>query len=114
MQSAMYSASAGPCLNPWPEPPPKSHHEGRSGWRPKRKCESDDRSYWQTRVPITFQYAEESDAGPYPIPADAPIEGGPKGTGDRHVIVLDRDEWRLYEVFNAFPDGRGGWRSWAR
>src|SRR5436853_2576929 len=66
----------------------------------------------QKRVPVRFvEYAEESDAGPYPIPPDAPIEGGPKGTGDRHVIVLDRDNWRLYEMFNAFADGRGGWRA---
>jgi len=65
----------------------------------------------QKRVPVRFvEYAEESDAGPYPIPSDAPIEGGPKGTGDRHVIVLDRDEWRLYEVFNAFPEANGAWR----
>ncbi len=65
----------------------------------------------QKRVPITFTVPEESDPGPYPIPADAPIEGGPKSTGDRHVIVLDRDNWRLWEVFNAFPDGRGGWKA---
>jgi hypothetical protein len=65
----------------------------------------------QKRVPVTFQYADESDAGPYPIPANAPIEGGPDGKGDRHVIVLDRDNWRLYELYNAFPDGSGGWRA---
>ena len=61
---------------------------------------------------IAFTEApDESDPGPYPIPRDAPIEGGPKGTGDRHVIVLDRDSWILYELFNAFPDGKGGWRA---
>jgi hypothetical protein len=65
----------------------------------------------QKKVPVTFKYAEESDAGPYPIPQDAPIEGGPKGTGDRHIIVLDRDNWKLYEVHNAFPDGKGGWKT---
>lgn len=65
----------------------------------------------QPRVPVTFTYAEESDRGPYPIPPDAPIEGGPKGTGDRHVIVLDRDTWQLWELFNAFPDGKGGWKA---
>ena len=62
----------------------------------------------QKRVPVTFDpYADESDPGPYPIPPDAPIEGGPDGDGDRHVIVLDRDSWTLYEVFNSFPDGKG-------
>ena len=44
--------SAGPCLNPWPEPPPTSHQSGRSGWRATRKCVSGVRSYWQTRAPM--------------------------------------------------------------
>jgi hypothetical protein len=65
----------------------------------------------QKKVPVSFKWADESDPGPYPIPPNAPIEGGPKGTGDRHIIVLDRDNWKLYEVFNAFPDGKGGWRA---
>jgi hypothetical protein len=64
----------------------------------------------QRKVPVTFKDAAESDPGPYPIPPNAPIEGGPKGTGDRHVLVLDRDSWTLYEIFNAFPDGKGGWK----
>ena len=53
----------------------------------------------------------ESDPGPYPIPQDAPIEGGPNGDGDRHVLVLDRDAGTLFELFNAFPDGNGGWKA---
>src|SRR5262245_8136212 len=65
----------------------------------------------QPRVPVTFTYADESDPGPYPIPPDAPIEGGPHGKGDRHVLVLDRDTWMLWELFNAFPDGKGGWKA---
>jgi hypothetical protein len=67
----------------------------------------------QGRVPITFtDYGDESDPGPYPVPADAPIEGGNAGTGDRHVIVLDRDNWKLYELFSAFPESGGaGWRA---
>ena len=66
----------------------------------------------QPKVPVTFtEAAEESDPGPYPIPRDAPIEGGPKGTGDRHILVLDRDNWMLYELFNSFPDGKGGWKA---
>ena len=64
----------------------------------------------QTRVPVTFTYSDESDAGPYPVPPDAPIEGGPNGTGDRHILVLDRDTWKLWELFNAFPDGKG-WKA---
>ena len=68
----------------------------------------------QPKVPLTFEYADESDPGPYPIPADAPIEGGPQADadGDRHVLVLDRDNLKLYEVFTAFPDGKA-WRAGA-
>ena len=63
----------------------------------------------QPAVPVAFTYADESDPGPYPIPANAPIEGGPSSSGDRHILVLDRDARRLYEVFAAYPDGIGGW-----
>lgn len=62
------------------------------------------------RVPVTFDYADESDPGPYPIPHDAPIEGGPSSDGDRHILVLDRDNWMLYELFAAYPEG-DGWRA---
>jgi hypothetical protein len=65
----------------------------------------------QEKVPVEFTYADESDAGPYPVPAGAPIEGGPNGDGDRHVLVLDRDGSQLWELFNAFPDGNGGWKA---
>ena len=54
-------------------------------------------------VGVTFDYADESDPGPYPIPADAPIEGGAASSGDRHVLVIDRDHWKLYELFAAYP-----------
>jgi hypothetical protein len=62
------------------------------------------------RVPVAFDYADESDPGPYPIPHDAPIEGGPSSDGDRHILVLDRDNWMLYELFAAYPAG-DGWRA---
>jgi hypothetical protein len=62
----------------------------------------------QGRVPITFTaYGDESDPGPYPVPSNAPVEGGPNGTGDRHVIIIDRDNWKLYELYRAFPNGSG-------
>jgi hypothetical protein len=54
-------------------------------------------------VSVTFDYADESDPGPYSIPADAPIEGGAASGGDRHVLVIDRDHWKLYELFAAYP-----------
>jgi len=54
-------------------------------------------------VSVTFDYAAESDPGAYPIPVGAPIEGGSSSTGDRHVLVIDRDNWKLYELFAAYP-----------
>ncbi len=61
----------------------------------------------QPKVPVKFEYADESDPGPYPIPPDPPVEGGPNGQGDRHVLIVDRDNWKLYELFYTFkkPDG---------
>lgn len=58
-------------------------------------------------VPVSFQYADESDPGPYPVPAGAPIEGGAASQGDRHILVIDRDNWKLYELFAAYPSGVG-------
>jgi hypothetical protein len=64
----------------------------------------------QPRVPVSFDYADESDPGPYPIPPDAPIEGGPSAGGDRHVLVVDVDHWMLYELFDAHPvNGGASW-----
>jgi hypothetical protein len=62
------------------------------------------------RVPVHFQYADESDRGPYPIPRNAPIEGGPSASGDRHVIVIDRETCTDYELYAAYPHGGGA--SW--
>jgi hypothetical protein len=59
------------------------------------------------RVPVHFQYALESDRGPYPIPKNAPIEGGRNSTGDRHVIVVDRGTCTDYELFDARPHNGG-------
>ncbi len=57
----------------------------------------------QPKVPVSFDYADESDPGPYPIPSDAPIEGGPASTGDRHVLVVDTSTCNLYELYDAHP-----------
>jgi hypothetical protein len=66
----------------------------------------------QRRVPVSFDYADESDRGPYPIPPNAPVEGGRSSDGDRHVIVVDRGRCRLYELFAAYPlDGGRRWRA---
>jgi len=65
-------------------------------------------------VAVTFDYADESDPGPYPIPAGAPIEGGAAASGDRHVLVIDRDHWKLFELFAAYPvAGSASWTAGA-
>jgi hypothetical protein len=63
----------------------------------------------QRKVPVHFDYADESDPGPYPIPAKPPIEGGPSSDGDRHVLVVDRDTCRLYETWSTYPNDDGSW-----
>ncbi len=62
------------------------------------------------RAAVRFRTADESDPGTYPVPPDAPVEGGPRGEGDRHVLIVDRDRGTLYELFSARPDPDGrGW-----
>ena len=65
----------------------------------------------QARVAVTFDYYNESDPGPYPIPEDAPIEGGAGSEGDRHVLIVDRENWKLYELFAAYPQANGTWHA---
>jgi hypothetical protein len=63
----------------------------------------------QPKVPIKFTaYGSESNPGPYPVPAHAPIEGGGKnGHGDKHVLVVQEGSCTLYEMFDAHRRGRG-------
>jgi len=64
----------------------------------------------QGKVPVSFYYSAQSDPGPYPVPPNAPVEGGSDGDGDRHVLVIDRDNWKLYELFDARPvNGGASW-----
>jgi hypothetical protein len=65
----------------------------------------------QPKVSVTFDYDDESDAGPYPIPPDAPIEGGADSDGDRHILILESTNCVLYELFAAYPQGDGTWRA---
>jgi hypothetical protein len=65
----------------------------------------------QHKVRVAFEYAAESDKGPYPIPANVAIEGGRNADGDRHALVVDRDRCRLYELFALYPAAGGGWRA---
>jgi hypothetical protein len=70
----------------------------------------------QTKIPVLFRandydgnYGSESDAGPYPIPLTAPIEGNGAG-GDSHVLAVDLDNKVLYEMYNARA-GANGWEA---
>ncbi|HMN30797.1 MAG TPA: hypothetical protein PKE45_21770 [Caldilineaceae bacterium] len=65
----------------------------------------------QPKVTVTFNYDDESDVGPYPIPPDPPIEGGPNSDGDRHILMVDRDNCLLYELFAAYPQTDGTWEA---
>jgi hypothetical protein len=65
----------------------------------------------QARVPISFYYDDESDPGPYPIPDNPPIEGGPNSDGDRHILILDEDNCILYEIYDAYPEEDGSWEA---
>jgi hypothetical protein len=58
------------------------------------------------RTRVSFQYASESDKGPYPIPAQPRIEGG----SDRHMLLVERGSCRLFELFAAQRQG-SGWRA---
>lgn len=62
------------------------------------------------RVPVSFHYAGQSDGHLYPLPRNVPIQGGPRSSGDRHVIVVNRDTCIDYELFSAYP--RNGGRRW--
>ncbi len=67
----------------------------------------------QPGVDVSFRYADESDPGPYPIPEDAPIEGGPDPAedSDSHVLVVERDSCTLHELFAAEPRGGDTWEA---
>ncbi len=55
---------------------------------------------------VRFTWPAESDAGPYPVPRNAKIEGG----NDRHLIVVDKSKCRLYELYDVRRT-RKGWRA---
>jgi hypothetical protein len=55
-------------------------------------------------------FASDSEPGPMPIPSNALIEGYPKpGSGDRHLLVLEKDGCWLYELYNAALNKNGSW-----
>jgi hypothetical protein len=54
------------------------------------------------KVHVSFDYADESDPGPYPIPAGVEIER----SGDRHAVIVDSSTCTLYELYAL--ERRGG------
>jgi len=68
----------------------------------------------QRRLPIHYTaFGDESDKGPFPIPARAPVEGGQRSDGDRHVLTVDRSSCTLFELGRAFfiASGRDHWNA---
>jgi hypothetical protein len=63
----------------------------------------------QAKVAVSFEYEDECDPGPYPIPPNPLIEGGPNSDGDRHILIVDRDNCVLYEMWNSWPQSDGTW-----
>jgi hypothetical protein len=56
---------------------------------------------------VRFEYADESDKGPYPIPKTVHIEGGAQSGGDRHALLLDKSSCKLYELYALRKSGAG-------
>lgn len=61
----------------------------------------------QTKVKVSFRYASESDPGPYPIPSNPLIEAG----SDKHMIMVDTANRKLYELYNATKNSDGSWKA---
>ena len=62
----------------------------------------------QPKLPVPFSEPGESDPGPYPIPANAPVEAG----SDRHVLAVQEGTCRLYELYAA-SFGSGTWSAYS-
>jgi hypothetical protein len=68
----------------------------------------------QAKLPVNYTaYGDESDPGPFPVPAGAPVEGGNGSDGDRHVLVVDNSSCMLYELYRAFyvPTPKPHWNA---
>ncbi len=61
----------------------------------------------QPKFYVDFDYDDESDLGPYPIPPNPPIEGG----SDSHILMVDKDNCKLYELYAAYYDPTYGWQA---
>ena len=68
----------------------------------------------QPRLPVNYTaYGDESSPGPFPVPSGARVEGGNGSDGDRHVLTVDKDSCKLYELYRAFyvPKPRPHWNA---
>ncbi|HEX9063226.1 MAG TPA: hypothetical protein VF941_23885, partial [Clostridia bacterium] len=61
----------------------------------------------QAKVNVTFDYADESDQGPYPVPENPLIEAG----DDRHLLILQQGTNTLYELYDAQKNSNGSWNA---
>ena len=59
----------------------------------------------QAKRTVSFEYGDESDPGPYPVPDNPLIESG----SDHHLLIIDRDTKMLYELFAAEKQADGSW-----
>ncbi|MGA9795969.1 MAG: hypothetical protein WBQ17_10600 [Rhizomicrobium sp.] len=71
----------------------------------------------KNQMPVQIRittFKNQSDPGPFAVPQDAPVEGykpnGNKFGGDRHVLVIDKHNDRLYEMWRAFLQSDGSWK----
>jgi hypothetical protein len=60
------------------------------------------------RVKLTFDYADQSDKGPYPLPREVKLEHG----GDHHALMIDRSSCKLYEVYALHGKRAGSGAVW--
>jgi hypothetical protein len=58
-------------------------------------------------VHVSFEYADQSNPGPYPLTATTPIEGGQDASGDRHAIMVNPATCTLYELYDATYSSKG-------
>ncbi len=67
----------------------------------------------QPKQTVSFEYPDESDPGPYPIPAMPLLEGGPKASleSDRHILMIDYDRKLLYELFHCVQQSDAKWKA---
>lgn len=67
----------------------------------------------QSKQTVEFEYPDESDAGPYPIPENPPLEGGPNAPldSDRHILMVDPAAKKLYELFHCVQQPDGRWKA---